>query len=652
MTRHSASRQRCEARVRGLYALLSFLRRVVLLVATARAMLFLSFLTCADPRSLWEAFSRHICRSLRLPMTAPVLAVLGWLFVCLCPLAAPHSVLAATWSPEMQVNVDDTSADWDPVVVADSLGTAWVFWMGVDPGQGDFDIYYSRWTDQGWTLEERAHADNLQKDAWPVACMGRDGIPWVAWDRHRGGTSLDWDVLVSRWSGTHWSEPDTLYPNGGDRTYYDAACTDTGLVWAAVSDFVRRADNTFDADLFFRKCENATWSVMEHIDRPGIDDSYPDIALSPSGVPWVVWGGGTVLCTYRDESGWREPILSHRGSGARMCFSRGGGPWIVFFGDGHLIYSTFWDSEFWRDSGPIPGPYATESEWDYRPVVAGLQDGGPVVVWPRADHENAWRGDVYLSRWAGCWWKPEMLVTESDSEFVAVDEWPEVAVGAGGRTWVVWERYSSPGGGDAEVWARYSDDVTSDQGWVKHFSGHSDGGLVRLEWECEGSIGFNVYRSDAGGCAGAIDGATRDLLTPVPLTGVSGFVDSTAESGRRYRYWLDVVSSRGVCDEVGPVLVKLCEGALRLGVVKVRPNPSGTGFLLGYYGGEKQDVQVEILDVSGRVVRRIGGLEGEGEVLWDGTGADGKEVSPGVYFVRLLLGGRAEGDVEKVLLLR
>ncbi len=98
--------------------------------------------------------------------------------------------------------------------------------------------------------------------------------------------------------------------------------------------------------------------------------------------------------------------------------------------------------------------------------------------------------------------------------------------------------------------------------------------------------------------------------------------------------------------------MKLCSGAIGLGVVRVRPNPSGTGFLLGYYAGEHQNVKLEVLDVSGRVVRRIEGLGAEGETLWDGTGVDGKEVGPGVYFVRLLVGERAEGDVEKVLLLR
>ncbi len=333
-----------------------------------------------------------------------------------------------------------------------------------------------------------------------------------------------------------------------------------------------------------------------------------------------------------------------------MCFS-GGVPWIVF-GMGGVPYASFWDGEFWWDTGPIPGPHAAESEWDYGPVIAGLAGSGPIVVWPRADHANAWRGDVYWSRWSDCWWRPEELVTQPDSEFVRVDMWPELAISAGGRVWVVWEGYSSPGGGDSEIWARYSDDASRHEAWVKSFKASVEGAFVKVEWECEGAVGFNVYRSRAGECAGAAADGAKELLTPVAIAGVSQYLDSTAVPGQRYRYWLEVVSSRGVCEEAGPVLVKLCEGAVGLGIVRVRPNPSGTGFLLGYYADAHKEVAVDVLDVTGRVVRRIAGLEGEGEVMWNGTDNQGKEVSPGVYFVRLLLDRKAEGGVEKVLLLR
>jgi hypothetical protein len=129
-------------------------------------------------------------------------------------------------------------------------------------------------------------------------------------------------------------------------------------------------------------------------------------------------------------------------------------------------------------------------------------------------------------------------------------------------------------------------------------------------------------------------------------------VDSSAEPGRRYSYWLEAVSDRGLCDEHGPVAVSLCDGVVPLGVVGVRPNPSGTGFMMGYYSGEEGRGEIEVLDLSGRLVRRLKCDGVEGETPWDGRGNGGKEVRPGVYFVRFLVGGREVGGVTKVVLLR
>jgi len=567
--------------------------------------------------------------------------------ICLCLLLCLSHASAATWSPEIQVDVHDTWVDWSPVVVADSAGSAWVFWMGVDWSQGDFEILYSRWIGDGWNPEQRVHEDNVQKDAWPAACIGKDGIPWVVWERHRLGSVADFDVLVTRWNGDGWSEAETLFAEGGEGQTYNIACADTGLVWVVMSLYVKR-NGTYDKDIFLRKYSDGRWWPLEHIDRPGAEDRYPDIALSESGVPWVAWGAGALLCTHLAESGWTEPLFFTEGGAPRVCFSGGEGPWIVFDrSDG--TYCAFWDGENWWESGPIALPHSVGTEYDYRPRVTGLVEAGPIVVWPRGDRGDLWRGDVYLSQWTDCWWKGEQLVTAADTVLAGVDESADVAVGAGGRTWVVWERYSSPGGA-CDIWARYCDDVI-DEGWVKEFRGRMDAGRAVLEWKCQGRVGFNLYRSDAGECAGALNEGERELLTSGSLLDQQSFIDSTAQLGRRYRYWLEVVSNRGTCEEAGPILVRLCEGAVSLGISGVKPNPSREGFLLGYYAGREGNVELEIVDVSGRMVRRVSGIGFDGEVFWDGTSETGKEARPGIYFVRLLVNGKSVGEKRKLVLL-
>ncbi|MCX5801757.1 MAG: hypothetical protein NTX17_10295 [Candidatus Eisenbacteria bacterium] len=556
----------------------------------------------------------------------------------------------------MQVNVEDTSYDWSPMVVVDSAGTAWVFWMGIDASQGDFEIMYSRWRGEGWTPEERVHPDNVQKDAWHMACIGEDGIPWVVWERYRGGTSPYCDVLTTHWAGAGWCEPETLYAAGIEGQGYEMGCVDTTSVWAVVGAFVNRHPG-YDLDLFFRNRVDGVWSSLEHIDHPEVQDGYPDIAVSGLGVPWVVWEAmdhvDTLHCVYRDEGTWRESPLSIRGGGPKICFSSGEGPWIVYFDTTSNICAGFWDGAGWSISGSIPLPPADPSEWDYGLMVSGSVEGGPVVAWARADHDNVYKGDVYVSRWSDCWWTGEEMVTEPDSELAATDEWPDVGVGTGGRVWVVWERSRGPSGSDYDIWARYSDDFLSEP-WVKGFSARVEGERVVVEWSCRGQVRFNVYRADAGGCGEPDAEGERELVYTVePLVDVESFVDSTVELGRRYRYWLEVESPFGeLCEEAGPVLVRPCEGGVRVGFIGVRPNPSGVGFMLGYYAGARREAEFEVLDLSGRLVRRIECSGGEGEVLWDGRDERGKEVRPGVYFARFLAGGCARGGVQKLVVLR
>ncbi|MDD3643360.1 MAG: CehA/McbA family metallohydrolase, partial [Candidatus Krumholzibacteria bacterium] len=97
------------------------------------------------------------------------------------------------------------------------------------------------------------------------------------------------------------------------------------------------------------------------------------------------------------------------------------------------------------------------------------------------------------------------------------------------------------------------------------------------------------------------------------------------------------------------------------------PNPFGGSSVIGFTvprseaaraGGEPfppaaVPVCVEILDVSGRLVRRLrcgSMVPGAGEAVWDGTNQRGVPVSSGVYFCRVRAGGRSASA--KVVLAR
>lgn len=83
------------------------------------------------------------------------------------------------------------------------------------------------------------------------------------------------------------------------------------------------------------------------------------------------------------------------------------------------------------------------------------------------------------------------------------------------------------------------------------------------------------------------------------------------------------------------------------------PNPFGTDTTLRFHLDTPARVTVDILDVSGRAVRRLaGGMRPKGAqyVVWDGRSDLGHRVGAGVYWGRLRVGNETQG-VERLVVL-
>ncbi len=75
----------------------------------------------------------------------------------------------------------------------------------------------------------------------------------------------------------------------------------------------------------------------------------------------------------------------------------------------------------------------------------------------------------------------------------------------------------------------------------------------------------------------------------------------------------------------------------------LRPNPAAGATVIGYAVDRPTRLDLEIFDVSGRLVRSLVRQDveaGEGEVVWDGRDHRSRTVGAGVYFVRLRADGR------------
>lgn len=85
-----------------------------------------------------------------------------------------------------------------------------------------------------------------------------------------------------------------------------------------------------------------------------------------------------------------------------------------------------------------------------------------------------------------------------------------------------------------------------------------------------------------------------------------------------------------------------------------QPNPFASRTTISFTLPADSRVRLEILDLRGRLVRTLADEDlaaGEHRREWDGRGMDGDAAPNGIYFYRLLTGGRVQ-TVGKVLLLR
>lgn len=142
-----------------------------------------------------------------------------------------------------------------------------------------------------------------------------------------------------------------------------------------------------------------------------------------------------------------------------------------------------------------------------------------------------------------------------------------------------------------------------------------------------------------------------------PLTGAIKFTSPTGDYNlwKFYPYQLDGSGPLElICASPDNVIVIGYGGSvaapasdargMRETLLPARPNPFGSHVSLSYTLATTGSAELEIFDVAGRVVRRLGGdrqQAGEHQVEWDGRDSGGRTLDPGMYFYRLNVDGRA-----------
>ncbi len=195
------------------------------------------------------------------------------------------------------------------------------------------------------------------------------------------------------------------------------------------------------------------------------------------------------------------------------------------------------------------------------------------------------------------------------------------------------------------------DDGGLDHGAVYLLHLASTGNIVSMSKISNTTGGFTATLHDldgfgsAVGFLGDLDGAGPSGVTIA--VGAGGDDDGGGDRGALYILFLSGTPTTDAPWEPGSGAVAVMGAA--------KPNPFRLSTSIPIRLGRAGQVELEICDVSGRLVRRFDAeLVGAGEqsVRWDGRDDAGRSLPTGTYFLHLLVNGRAAAGVRKAVLLR
>jgi hypothetical protein len=125
--------------------------------------------------------------------------------------------------------------------------------------------------------------------------------------------------------------------------------------------------------------------------------------------------------------------------------------------------------------------------------------------------------------------------------------------------------------------------------------------------------------------------------------GAGRFVDRSAARGREYSYRLRAVGAGGGISLFGPIVARAADAAGPLAILAVAPNPTAGALRVEYATPRAGALRLQVLDLQGRrLATLVEGTRpaGRAQIVW--TAAGGRDLGPGVYFLRLDSGGRSD----------
>jgi hypothetical protein len=252
------------------------------------------------------------------------------------------------WSPEMQVNIpDSTELDFAPKI-AYGGGQIWCVWYGRPNDASPDKIYASRWTGTGWTPDMVVSPPDGFDHWWCSIAVDNTGRPHVVWCEYP-----HYIVYYSFYNGSYWTNPviinDTFTVRASPWADPRIAIDRDGNLHVSWTGALVGASHR---DIFYSKYNGMQWSPAIKISQDSLyDEWYSDIAVDRANNIWISWdrqGEGSdqfrVYTSHFNGTSWSvetrldDDTTSFNDRSSAVALDVNSDPWILW--EGYVTYSS------------------------------------------------------------------------------------------------------------------------------------------------------------------------------------------------------------------------------------------------------------------------------------------------------------------------
>lgn len=185
---------------------------------------------------------------------------------------------------------------------------------------------------------------------------------------------------------------------------------------------------------------------------------------------------------------------------------------------------------------------------------------------------------------------------------------------------------------------------------------------VNLTWVTQtetNMVGFRVIRGESNVLEEAADQGVLVAATNTSNENVYYWSDTEILSDHTYNYWLEAQDMDGTSQFYGPTSITTPSQNINApniplvtGLTSVYPNPFNPDLTIHYTVERSCPVQIYITNIRGQIVKELVNAakdRGTYKFIWDGTDSSGRPCSSGVFYIKMLAGGK-EYNKKAVLL--